>query len=97
MIINGTDYTFYLIVLGSFLLLFAVQYLLCRRVRIRLLRHLPWAYVVYLLGLAVATLFGDTGGFVDLRSFFALVILGYAVLCAVAIGLAHLVNRLRNR
>lgn len=97
MMLNGVDLTLPLIVLLSFLVLFTVQFLLCHYVRIRFLRHLPWVWVIAVLGLAVAGLFGDTGGFIDLRSFFALLLCGYAAICAAGIGLAHLISKLQKR
>ena len=93
MMINGTDYTLPLIALASFFLLFALQLLLLRLKRLCFLRHLPWVWVAGVLILAVAGLFGDTGGWLDLRAFFAAILAGYAAICAAGIGLAHLVNR----
>ena len=96
MVINGVDYSLPLIAVLSFLTLFGVQLLLLR-VRIRFLRHLPWIWVIGVLVLAVVGLFGDTGGWVDLRALFALLLCGYAAICALGIGLAHLVYMLRRR
>lgn len=95
MIINGTDYTLPFVALVSFLGLFGIQLLLLRIRRARFLRHLPWLWVIGALVLSVCCLFEGTGGFIDLRSFFALLFLAYAALCAAGIGLAHLVARRR--
>jgi len=97
MIRNGTDYTLPLIALASFFLLFVLQLLLLRLKRPRFLRHLPWVWVAGVLILAVAGLFGDTGGWIDLRAFFAAVLAGYAAICAAGIGTAHLVHKLQKR
>ena len=97
MVINGTDYSLPLIAIASFFVLFALQLLLLRLRRLCFLRHLPWVWVAGILILAVAGLFGDTGGWLDLRAFFAAILAGYAAICAAGIGLAHLVNRLQNR
>ena len=97
MMINGTDYTLPLIALASFFLLFALQLLLLRLKRLCFLRHLPWVWVTGVLILAAAGLFGDTGGWLDLRAFFAAVLAGYAAICAAGIGLAHLVNKSHKR
>ena len=97
MMINGTDYTLPLIALASFFILFALQLLLLRLKRLCFLRHLPWAWVAGVLILAVAGLFGDTGGWIDLRAFFAAVLAGYAAICAAGIGLAHLVFKSKKR
>ena len=80
-----------------FFLLFTLQFLLLRLKRLCFLRHLPWVWVAGVLILAVAGLFGDTGGWLDLRAFFAAVLAGYAAICAAGIGLAHLVNKSHKR
>ena len=97
MIINGTDYTLPLIAVASFFLLFALQLLMLRMKRLRFLRHLPWVWVAGVLIFAAVGLFGDTGGWLDLRAFFAAVLAGYAAICAAGIGLAHLLNKLLKR
>ena len=96
MIVNGTDLTLPLFALASFLLMFGAQ-LLCCRAQTRLLRHLPWGWVAAVLVTAVAALFGDSGGWIDLREFFAKLLCAYAALCAAGIGLAHLVRKLQKR
>ena len=97
MVINGTDYTLPFIAIASFLLLFVIQFLLLQLKRLRFLRHLPWVWVAAVLVFAVIGLFGDTGGWLDLRAFFAAVLAGYAAICAAGIGLAHLVCKSRKR
>ena len=97
MMINGTDYTLPLIAFFSFAALFLIQLLLLRIPRLAFLRHLPWIWVIGVLTIAVAGLFGDTGGWLDLRAFFAAVLSGYAAICAAGIGLAHLVNKWKKR
>ena len=93
MVINGTDYSLPLLAVLSFLLMLGGQYLLLRFIRLRWLRHLPWVWVAGILAFALAGLFGDTGGWLDLRVFFAAVLAGYAAICAAGIILAHLVNK----
>lgn len=97
MIINGTDYTLPLIVVLSFLVMFGIQLFLLRLGRLRFLRHLPWAWVLGMVVLAVASLFGSTGGWIDLRSFFCALLCGYSAICAAGIGLAYLVNKYLKR
>ena len=97
MMLNGTDYTLPLIAILSFAALFLIQLLLLRIPRLTFLRHLPWIWVIGVLALAVAGLFGDTGGWLDLRAFFAAVLAGYAAICAAGIALAHLVNKWKKR
>ena len=93
MIINRTDYSLPFFILLSVVVLFVLQFLLLRSARLRFLRHLPWVWVAGALVLAVASLFGDTGGWLDLRSFFFSLLCGYAAVCAAGIGLAHIANR----
>ena len=95
--INGVDYTLPLVAALSFLTMFGVQFFLLRLSRFRFLRHLPWLWVMGSLALAVATLFGDTGGWLDLRSLFFALLCGYAAICAAGIGLAYTVNKLIKR
>lgn len=95
--INGTDYTLYVIVAVSVIVLFTLQSVLCRRAKRMFLKLLPLGYVALTLVLAVACLFGDTGGFIDLRDAFALILCGYAAICAAAIGLAWLVCRMKSK
>ncbi len=91
--INGADYTIFVVPIMSFILLFALQFFLCRRVKSKILKCLPWGYVVFQLVLSVMCLFEDTGGFIDLRSLFFLLFLGYAAVCAAGIGLGWLFGR----
>ena len=93
---NGTDYTF-VFFFGSVFTLFLLQFFLCRKARRCFFKWLPMGYVAALLFLSVACLYGDTGGFIDVRGFFALVILGYAAICAAAIGLGWLLGRSRTK
>ena len=97
MMINGTDYTLPFLAALSFFILFVIQFLLCHYARKKFLRHLPWLWVAGVLAFAAAGLFGDTGGWIDLRAFFAAVLAGYAAICAAGIALAHLVNKSHKR
>ena len=97
MMLNGTDYTLPLIAFFSFAALFLIQLLLLRTPRLSFLRHLPWIWVIGVLAVAVAGLFGDTGGWLDLRAFFAAVLTGYAAICAAGIALAYLVNKWKKQ
>ena len=97
MIINGTDYSLPFFALLSVLALFILQFFLLYSPRLRFLRNLPWIWVAGVMVLAVVTLFGDTGGWIDLRSFFCGILLGYAAICAAGIGLAYLLHKLIKR
>lgn len=97
MMYDGVDYTLPAIAVLSFLVLFTVQYLLCRYCRSGFLRSLPWLWVIAALGLALTCFWSDTGGWIDLRALFALLFCGYAAICAAGIGAAHLVYRLQKQ
>ena len=97
MMINGTDYTLPFLAIASFLVLFVIQFLLLQWKRLRFLRHLPWVWVAGVLAIAVAGLFGDTGGWIDTRAFFCARCCIYAAICAAGIGLAHLVVKRKIR
>ena len=91
MMINGTDYSLPLFAVLSFFVMFGVQFFLLRLKRPRFLRHLPWVWVILMLAVAIAALFGDTGGWIDTRSFFCALFCISAARCAAGTGLAHLV------
>ena len=97
MMINGTDYSLPLLAVLSFFVMFGVQFFLLRMKCPRFLRHLPWVWVILMLAVAIAALFGDTGGWIDTRSFFCALFCTYAAICAAGIGLAHLVVKLKIR
>ena len=97
MMINGTDYSLPLLAVLSFLVMFGVQFVLLRLKRPRFLRHLPWVWVILMLGVAIAALFGDTGGWIDIRTFFCALFCAYAAICAAGIGLAHLIVKRKIR
>lgn len=81
----GIDLTLPLFLLITFLGLAGLEYLLCRISRWRPLRLLPWIIVVGLLFLSVASLFGKSGGWIDMRGFFALIFAVYALICGSAL------------
>jgi hypothetical protein len=54
-------------------------------------------WVILMLAVAIAALFGDTGGWIDTRSFFCALFCIYAAICAAGIGLAHLVVKRKIR
>ena len=49
--INGADYTIFVVPIMSFILLFALQFFLCRRVKSKILKCLPGRYL-YLLSVS---------------------------------------------
>ena len=90
----GIDLTLPLFVLGSFAGLCVLEYLLCRKAKRKWIKMLPWGVVVWNLGLSVIVLLGDSGGFLDLRNFFATVFAVYAAICGAGIVLGwHLAKK----
>ena len=96
--INGTDYTLPAIVLISFIVLFSIQYMFCTRAKKTWQKLLPLLYVAFLITWAVfivAT--ADGSGFLDFSGVLAVFICIYAAICAVAIGAAWIVYKIRKR
>ena len=93
----GIDLTLPLFLMGSFLGLCGIEYLLCRKVKWKWVRLTPWGFVIFLLVTAVGSLLGDTGGWIDLRSFFALVFAVYAVICGSGILLGWYLAKKKNK
>ena len=93
----GVDLTLPLFVLGSFLGLCVLEYLLCRKVKWKWVRLLPWGVVVWNLVLSVASLLGDTGGWIDMRSFFALIFSIYALICGAGIFLGWYLAKKKDK
>lgn len=96
---NGTDYTIYVIIAVTVIFLFALQYLLCRKTRNRLLRAIPFLLPLVAIAAALisAASFGHNGGFVDLSMVAAGLLAIYALICIIAILLARLVYRYHSR
>lgn len=96
---NGTDYTIYVIIAVTVIFLFALQYLLCRKTRNRLLRAIPFLLPLVAIAAALisAASFGHNGGFVDLSMVAAGLLAIYALICIIAILLARLLYRYHSR
>lgn len=96
---NGTDYTIYVIIAVTVIFLFALQYLLCRKTRNRLLRAIPFLLPLVAIAAALisAASFGHNGGFVDLSMVAAGLLAIYALICIIAILLARLVYQYHSR
>lgn len=97
LIYNGTDYTIPVFVMVSVIVLFALQSALCRRCKRLWVKLLPLLYVLLWIVAALLILLGESGGFLDLRGLAAALFAGYALICAVPIGLAWLMDWLKNR
>ena len=98
MMIDGTDYTIPALCLLAVLLFFTVQYLLCRKAKRLAVKMIPFYGVGLLLLAAIGVLNTDNrGSFIDLRGLLAMLIAGFALLCALAAGAAWLLHWLRHR
>ena len=101
-VVNGIDYTFQIIaaafVILSIVAYFTAQYLLCKKAKKLAIKLIPSYAVLLLIVLAgLAAVSGTGGSVVDLRGFVALVILGYALICAVSVGLAWMMYGLKRK
>lgn len=97
-VINGTDYTLFVLAAVAALVFFAGQYALCRWAKRPIFRYIPACAVVLLLLLAQYVLSSDNrGSFIDLRGAAAAVIVGFALLCAVSASLGWLLWRWQSR
>ena len=98
LMINGTDYTLYLLVPLALAILFTAQYLLCDMAGGKPLKYLPFAVPAFMLFSAVNILTAPIdGSFVDLRNSAAGLITLFAAACTVVLVLAIMVYRRRNR
>lgn len=95
-VINGVDYSVILVGVVSFLVLFGVQYEICLKAKSKVLKFAPWGYVGLILFLAVLCALNNDG-FIIISGFIALILLGYAAICAGAIICAWLVYKWRRR
>ena len=96
--INGTDYTLPAIILLSVIVLFSIQYLLCSNAKKTWQKLLPLLYVAFLIAWAVFIVAAaDGSGFIDFSGVLAVFICIYAAICAVTIGAAWIVYKIRKR
>jgi|GEM_PF-1673632 len=86
-----------LVPLLSLALLFGLQYLLCAKGSNRIVKNLPWLWVILAAGIAVLFRAADTTpeGAIDFMLVLAVLFGVYAVLCAAALLSARLVWRVR--
>ena len=101
-VIDGIDYTFHIFgivfIIISVILFFTVQYLLCSRAKKTRTKLIPAYGVVLQIVLAIfVTLSDNHGSFLDLRSFVALVILCYALICAISAMVAWVIFSAKNK
>ena len=95
--INGTNYTFHLLALISFSLLFMLQYLLCKKANRRVMKLIPVCVVIFIFILATVILFTPQNSIFDLRGLVAVLLYCYGLVCAVAVGLAWIVYKMKKR
>lgn len=97
LMLNGTDYTIPVFVTVSVILLFLLQYSLCKRCKKKWVKLLSLLYVLLWLVLALVTFMTPGNGFIDLNPLVAMLFAIYALICAAPIGLAWLVYRQKTR
>lgn len=94
---HAPDYTLYAVPIASFLLLFALEYVICAKTRRTLLRAAPFLAPLAAAVLAVCCLCATPHGFLDLRGLAAAIYAAYTAFCALSIGAARLAFYLRGR
>lgn len=97
--ISGTDYTVYVLIAITFVLLFVLQYLLCQKTENRLLRAIPFLLPVAAIISAIisAASYGHNSGFIDLSMVMAGLLAIYALLSLIPILLARWVHGRRTK
>ena len=99
-VINGVDYAFQIIAISFVILSIAVyftaQYLLCKKAKKLGIKLIPAYGVLLLIVLAILVAVSDNrGSILDLQSFVALVVLGYALICGISSGVAWVIYRIK--
>ena len=98
MMINGTDYTIYIVVVLTVVLLAALEYTICRRAKNPSMRK-ALLFIPFLVLLFALFVYGSqpNGSFLDLRDVVALMRIGYAAVCAVAICIGWFVFAVKEK
>jgi len=98
LVVNGTDYTLWIFIVATVVVLFGVQFLLCRKTRKLGIKLLPMLIVVACFVMVPVTMLSSNhGSFLDLRGLVSMLFALYGLICAAAIGAAWLANWLINR
>lgn len=86
----SNNYSIYAIAGISFLILFTIQYALCKKAKHKIIEYLPFIYIFFILLLAIIA-FTETsgGGFLNLNAVVAILLLIYACICILAVFLAR--------
>ena len=98
-VVNGLDYSLFVIGGAGALLLFAVQLALCFKAKSKRVKLIPVYFIGLLIILAIASVAIGTSpeSLMDLSGLVAIVILCVALLFGTAIGAAWLVFRIRTK
>lgn len=94
---NGTDYTLVVIVVLAVVLLAALEYFLCAKVKQKFAKFILLVVPAALLVMIPFSLTGSSGGFIDLRPLVAFLEAAAAAICAAAIGSGWLIYKIKNR
>ena len=94
--LNGKDYTIQTVMLLTIVVLFFLQYVLCKKAKNPWIRAIPFlAPLAALIGAAACAL-SPAGGFMDFRMLGALLCGIYAIICLVPILIARFVYRRKH-
>ena len=94
---NGTDYTLYIVVVISIIILFFLQYFLLSKSKWKLLKFLPMLYVIFVFIMAFVCYMTPGGGFIDLSKAVAMLIAGYGSICFFAVAFAWIIYKMKNK
>ena len=95
-VINGVDYSLFVIGGIGALISFAVQYILCCKAKRKWVKLIPVCFLLAIL--AIAALIADSAGsIIKISEVVAVVLLCIAVLMGIAIGAAWLVYNVRTK
>lgn len=95
--INGNDYTLQAIILLTVMILFLLQYVLCKKSERKWVRAIPFlAPAAALLG-AIWFIIQPKGGFIDFSTLAAVLCGIFAVICLVPIVIARIVCRRKKK
>lgn len=97
LIINGTDYGLLIICVLAFLLIAAAQYILCAKAKNLYIKLLPCVFGIFFIGFGIASMFGSSGGFLDLRGLAMLLCFAAAGICFFAQFIGWGIWKIKNR
>lgn len=85
MMINGVDYSLYIIAAVTFVVLAVAEYFICLKAKNPSARKILLFVPFFILVGALVVYGSESGGFLDLRGYVAFIIVMYALLCSIAL------------